>query len=51
MVDDELIKLSIDHNIEILVWTVNSTGGIQWCKDNNIKGIITDSDAHSFNYI
>ena len=51
MVDDELIKLSIDHNIEISVWTVNSTSGIQWCKDNNIKGIITDSDAHSVNYI
>ena len=51
MVDDELIQLSIDHNIEISVWTVNSTSGIQWCKDNNIKGIITDSGLYSINYI
>tara|TARA_B100000446_G_scaffold124977_1_gene116997 strand:- start:20 stop:175 length:156 start_codon:yes stop_codon:yes gene_type:complete len=51
MVDDELIQLSIDHNIEISVWTVNSASGIQWCKDNNIKGIITDSGLYSINYI
>ena len=51
MVDDELIQLSIDHNIEISVWTVNSASGIQWCKDNNIKAVITDSNPYNVNYI
>ena len=51
MVDDELIQLSIDHNIKISVWTVNSASGIQWCKDNKIKVIITDSNPYSVNCI
>jgi len=51
MVDDELIQLSIDHNIKISVWTVNSASGIQWCKDNKIKVIITDSNPYNVNFI
>lgn len=51
MVDDELINMTIERNIDLTVWTVNNIRCIQWCKNNNIKGIITDSDPYSINYM
>ena len=51
LVDDELINMTIKRNIDLSVWTVNNKRGIQWCRNNNIKGIITDSDPYSINYI
>ena len=50
MVDDELINMTIDRNIDLSVWTVNNRSSIEWCKNYNIKGVITDSDVYSINY-
>ena len=42
-VDDELIELSKRHNLPLSLWTVNTIPAIEWCRKNNISGIITDN--------
>ena len=42
--------MTIDRNMDLSVWTVNNRSSIEWCKKNNIKGVITDSDVYNINY-
>ena len=51
MVDDELINMTVKRNMDLIVWTVNNSRAVEWCKKQKIKGVITDRDAYTINYI
>ena len=42
LIDQELIAFAKLRNLGINAWTVNNIPAIEWCKSNNIDGIITD---------
>ena len=42
LIDQELISFARLRNLGINAWTVNNIPSIEWCKSNNIDGIITD---------
>ena len=51
MIDDELIKMTIKRNLDLSVWTVNNRRAIEWCRKHKIRGVITDSELYTINYI
>ena len=51
MVDDELINMTVKRNMDLIVWTVNNTRAVEWCKIQKIKGVITDRDVYTINYM
>ena len=42
LISPDLIKYAKRKNLGIHTWTVNNTSAIEWCKKQNIDGIITD---------
>ena len=51
MVDDELINMTVKRNMDLIVWTVNNSRAVEWCKKQKIKGVITDRDVYTINYM
>jgi glycerophosphoryl diester phosphodiesterase len=43
LVDDEIIEMSQNHKLPLILWTINTQPAMTWCKKNNIKSIITDN--------
>ena len=42
LLNDELIRYATTKNLGINVWTVNNKHAINWCRDKQVDGIITD---------
>jgi len=42
LLTDELIRYAKSKNLGINVWTVNNKPAINWCRDKQVDGIITD---------
>jgi glycerophosphoryl diester phosphodiesterase len=45
LIDQDLISYAKSKNLGINAWTVNNISAIEWCKSNNIDGIITDLEV------
>jgi glycerophosphoryl diester phosphodiesterase len=45
LIDKDLIAYAKSKNLGINAWTVNNISAIEWCKSNNIDGIITDLEV------
>ena len=45
LIDDELFTMCKLRNLGINAWTVNNYPAIQWCKQNNLDGVITDLEV------
>jgi len=43
LIDNELLEMSQNHNLALNLWTVNTIPALEWCKQNNISGIISDN--------
>ena len=42
LINDELIKFAKNKNLGINVWTINNIPALEWCREKNVDGIITD---------
>ena len=42
MLNEKLFKYCKEKHLPILTWTVNNLHAINWCKNHNVSGIITD---------
>ena len=43
LIDNELLEMSQNHSLPLNLWTVNTIPALEWCKKNNISGIISDN--------
>ena len=43
LIDNELLEMSQNHGLSLNLWTVNTLPALEWCKQNNISGIISDN--------
>ena len=43
LIDNELLEMSQNHSLSLNLWTVNTLPALEWCKQNNISGIISDN--------
>jgi len=43
LIDNELLEMSKNHGLALNPWTVNAIPALEWCKQNQTSGIITDN--------